>query len=66
MRPGLLPLEGDEGGRGRTLRRHVFPGAEYLDYLSDRPVHEANFRRRVRQLKPWVPRGARLFEVGRS
>ena len=43
-----------------------FQGAEYLDYLSDRPVHEANFRRRVRQLKPWVPRGGRLFEVGCS
>ena len=43
-----------------------FQGAEYLDYLSDRPVHEANFRRRIRQLKPWVPRGGRLFEVGCS
>lgn len=43
-----------------------FRGAEYLDYLADRPVHEANFRRRLTQLARWLPAGRRLFEVGCS
>ena len=41
-----------------------FTGAEYAGYLSDRHAHAVNFRRRVRQLLPWVGEGKRLFEVG--
>jgi SAM-dependent methyltransferase len=43
-----------------------FRGAEYLDYLADRSVHQANFRARAAQLAPWLPRGKRLFEIGAS
>jgi SAM-dependent methyltransferase len=43
-----------------------FQGAEYFDYLADRAVHEMNFRQRVRQLSPWLPRHGRLFEIGCS
>lgn len=43
-----------------------FGGLEYLDYLADRRVHEANFRRRLRELLRWIPRDHRLFEIGCS
>jgi SAM-dependent methyltransferase len=43
-----------------------FRGAEYRDYLADRAAHEANFRQRIRQLRRWLPRGSRLFEIGCS
>ena len=43
-----------------------FRGLEYLDYLADRRVHEANFRRRLRELLRWIPRDHRLFEIGCS
>jgi SAM-dependent methyltransferase len=43
-----------------------FRGAEYRDYLADRSAHEANFRGRIRQLTPWLPRDRRLFEIGCS
>jgi SAM-dependent methyltransferase len=41
-----------------------FCGAEYLDYLADRSVHQANFRKRVKQLRRFLPAGKRVFEVG--
>ncbi len=41
-----------------------FRGEEYHDYLADAPVHRANFRARVRALRPWVPTGGSLFEIG--
>jgi SAM-dependent methyltransferase len=43
-----------------------FGGAEYFDYLADRRAHEANFRRRVRQLQRLIPAGSRVFEIGSS
>ena len=43
-----------------------FQGQEYLNYLDDRPVHEANFRARARDLARWLPPGKKLFEIGCS
>lgn len=50
----------------RLYGEDYFHGAEYWNYAADRPVHEANFRARLRQLQPWLPPGRRLFEVGCS
>ena len=50
----------------RLYSEAYFGGAEYYDYLADRPVHEANFRARVRHLARWLPRGRHLLEVGCS
>lgn len=46
--------------------RTYFHGAEYYDYQGDRSIHEANFRKRILQLSPWVKPGSRLFEIGCS
>jgi SAM-dependent methyltransferase len=43
-----------------------FRGAEYRNYLADRSAHEANFRRRIKALRRWLPAGRRLFEIGCS
>jgi len=48
----------------RLYGPEYFHGAEYFGYLADRGAHEANFRRRVRELARWVPAGGRVFEVG--
>ncbi len=50
----------------RLYAEDYFKGSEYFDYLADRAAHEANFRRRLRQLAPWVPEGKQLFEIGCS
>ena len=43
-----------------------FSGEEYFDYLKDRRVHEANFRRNIRTLRKPIPEGASIFEIGCS
>jgi SAM-dependent methyltransferase len=50
----------------RLYSEEYFNGAEYLDYLGDRPVHEATFRARRSRLLRWLPRGRSLFEIGCS
>lgn len=41
-----------------------FRGEEYLDYPADAEVHRANFRARVRDLRPWIADRSRVFEIG--
>jgi SAM-dependent methyltransferase len=56
-----------ESGEAEQLySTEYFQGAEYFNYWTDRPIHEANFSRRVRQLAPWLPKGSRVFEIGCS
>lgn len=49
----------------RTIySRNYFEGGEYLDYASERPALEANFRARARELARLHPKGSRLWEIG--
>jgi SAM-dependent methyltransferase len=50
----------------RLYDERYFQGAEYFDYLRDQAIHRANFKKRLRQLLPWLPAGRRLFEIGCS
>ncbi|HEV3021029.1 MAG TPA: class I SAM-dependent methyltransferase, partial [Pirellulales bacterium] len=54
------------GEAERLYSSEYFQGAEYFDYWNDRAIHEANFRRRVRQLARWLPEGSHVFEIGCS
>lgn len=60
------PRRLEHGEAQQLYSTEYFEGAEYFDYWNDRAVHEANFRRRLRQLAHWLPNGSRVFEVGCS
>lgn len=56
----------EQGEAERLYSADYFAGDEYFDYWADRATHESNFRRRMRQLSPWLPEGSRLYEIGCS
>ncbi len=41
-----------------------FQGDEYLDYQREAPALRRNFQRSLRDLRGYLPRGGRLFEIG--
>jgi 2-polyprenyl-3-methyl-5-hydroxy-6-metoxy-1,4-benzoquinol methylase len=48
----------------KLYAEEYFFGMEYSDYQADRKALESNFRQRVRHLKPYLHKNARVVEVG--